>query len=84
MFWIDRGTEAVSIDGQFVPDTNNAENGRIPPMTSVGERRGMRNYKMIEASLAQSGFTVRSEHRDGLVARNSDGRGPCVILNGDP
>ena len=40
MFWIDRGTEAVLIDGKFRTSIlTTPASGRIPPMTSAGQAR---------------------------------------------
>ena len=46
MFWIDRGSEAVLIDGKFRTSIlTTPANGRIPPMTTAGQARmrGLQN-----------------------------------------
>ena len=77
MFWIDRGTEAVSIDGKFRTSIlTMPKNGRIPAMTSAGERR--MQQLQDDWMLLWRSQDLPSDRNTGTAwwLETSDGRGP--------
>lgn len=77
MFWIDRGTDAVLIDGKFRTSILTApKNGRIPEMTAAGEARMQKLQNEWRLLWRSQDLAANRNTGTAWWLENADGAGP--------